>query len=274
MPELPEVEVIVRQLIQTGRVLHNPVCKITFFRSQRWIGRNMAEVECCLKDQSFKSISRRGKHILLALENGATLVIHLRMTGKLLWSPDGGKINAFTREIFHFQDGSSLQFNDSRTLGRLYLLAPAESLDALEKLGIEPLSPAFSEDSLRALLAGCNLEIKDFLMNQQKISGIGNIYASEICFRCGIHPLRRTTSLSAPEITRLAQTIPTILQQAIDHKGTTVLNYRTAENKTGEFQRLLQVYGREGQTCVTCGTEIQRFVQKQRSTYFCPTCQK
>lgn len=274
MPELPEVEVIVRQLIENGHVLENQIVKLTFFRPQRWLDVEMGAVTPRLVGRRFSSVSRRGKYIIFTLDDSQKLVIHLRMTGKLLWLPNFEQVNSHTREIFHFQDGSSLQFNDSRTLGRLYLLEPNQALDALEKLGVEPVSPDFSEKILREQLASCNREMKDFLMDQKKIAGIGNIYASEILFRCSIHPKQRSGSLTGKEIKKLTREIPAILELAIQNKGTTIFDYRTAENKTGEFQNMLKVYGKAGEPCPNCGAEIQRIIQQQRSSFFCPACQK
>ena len=274
MPELPEVEVIVRQLRQAGHILNNTIRQISFYRPQRWIGITVADVSGHLIGRHFTEITRRAKYIILTLDNHSQLIIHLRMTGKLLWSARCAAINSYTREIFHFEDGSSLQFNDSRTLGKLYFVRAGAVLPEIEKSGIEPLSTDFSKEKLHQLITACNLEIKDFLLNQTKIAGIGNIYASEICFRCGIHPKRRTRHLTDVEIDTLFKHVPDILQQSIDHNGTTVYDFRNAENKRGEFQKLLEVYGRRGKRCLRCGTPIVRIIQKQRSTYFCPQCQK
>ena len=219
-------------------------------------------------------IWRRGKYILFGLDDAQTLVIHLRMTGKLLYQPAGISPDKYTREVFYFADGSTLQFNDSRTFGRIYLLAPGEIIPSLAKMGPEPFSPEFSFENIRQAMRNSRLEIKDFLLNQNKIAGIGNIYASEILFACGIHPQRIVASLSEEEIAAIVKTVPAILQQAIDHNGTTFLNYRTAENKTGEFQKMLKVYGKTAKACTRCGTAIERIVQKQRSSFFCPQCQE
>lgn len=274
MPELPEVETIVRQIRKCGLILNNPIVKIDFFRPQRWLGIEPEEVTVRLLGRQFVDISRRGKYIILKLDDGARLVVHLRMTGKLFCSAKGDALNQFSREIFHLKDGSSLQFNDPRTLGKLYLLQPGETLEPLEKMGVEPLAAEFTREYLQQLLNSCDREIKDFLLDQTKIAGIGNIYASEVLFLCGIQPERRTGTLTPPEVKLLHQHIPAILQRSIDLKGTTVYDFRTAENKKGSFQLELKVYGRNGEKCFKCGTEIKRIVQKQRSSYFCARCQQ
>jgi len=274
MPELPEVETIVRQLRACGLILQNPIVQIDLFRPGRWPGMLPEEILPRLVGRQFTEISRRGKFIIFTLDDGARLVVHLRMTGKLFCSATRAAVNQFTREIFHLQDGSSLQFNDPRTLGKLYLLRRGEILAPLEKMGVEPLSDDFSSEHLQNLLQTCNRELKDFLLDQTKIAGIGNIYASEVLFLCQIHPERRTQSLTSPEVKLLHKNIRAILERSIELKGTTVYDFRTAENKKGSFQLELKVYGRDGETCLNCGKDIQRIVQKQRSTYFCGGCQR
>jgi formamidopyrimidine-DNA glycosylase len=274
MPELPEVEVVVRQLLQSCCVLNSRIVNVTYTRPNRWAGATPAAIVPQLIGHIFTNVTRRGKFIILHLDDGAQLIIHLRMTGKLLWRPAGPDENTFTRETFYFQDGSSLQFNDARTLGRLYYVAAHQVFEPLVKLGVEPFDSEFTPEKLTALLQHSNLEIKDFLMNQSKIAGLGNIYTAEVLFLCRLHPQRRTQDLKPAEIDCLHGTIRKILQTAIEFKGTTILDYRNAENRTGEFQQMLKVYGRVGEACVECGTPIERIVQKQRSTYFCPHCQK
>ncbi|MCK5739566.1 DNA-formamidopyrimidine glycosylase [bacterium] len=273
MPELPEVETIVRQLLKRCHILNNPITAVSWERPNRWVGIDPEAAVARLVSRRVLRIRRRGKYILFDLDDGQTLIIHLRMTGKLLYQPAGISPDPHTREAFHFADGSTLQFNDPRTLGRIYLLAPGETIAPLQKMGPEPFSAEFSFEHIRLAMIKSRLEIKDFLLNQTKIAGIGNIYASEILFTCGIHPQRVTASLSDNEVAAIVKTVPDILQQAIDLNGTTFLDYRTAENKTGEFQKMLKVYGKTAEPCKNCGTAIERIVQKQRSSFFCPQCQ-
>lgn len=274
MPELPEVEVIVRQLNRCRRLFESPISEIALYKPNRWVGITPEEIPQKMAGRILENITRRAKFIILTFDDNSRLVIHLRMTGKLICDANQENELKYTREVFQFKNGSKLFFNDSRTLGRLYYIAPNEKIPEIEKLGVEPLSGDFSENILRKLLADCNPEIKDFLLNQTKIAGIGNIYASEILFICKIHPERRTQTISPKEIQCLAQTIPWILQRSIDFNGTTIIDFRNAENKTGEFQKELKVYGRKDKPCTICGTEIKRIVQKQRSSFFCEKCQK
>ena len=276
MPELPEVETIVRQLQRqiVGRV----ITKIEILRPDQWKLNQPGEVKSALKNQRIREVNRRAKFILIDMQSGCRLIIHLRMTGKLNWSPDKPDIDKFTRTIFYFTNGSSLQFSDTRALGSLIFLNYGEEYPSIKKLGVEPLSDDWNLDNLKSVCQRSTLTMKDFLMDQNKIAGIGNIYANEILFRTGIHPQRRANTLSNDEIEKLYHTIPKILELAIEKMGTTlgnkVSNYRSVYNIEGEFQNILTVYGREGEPCLKCGTPIIRIKQKDRSSFFCEKCQK
>lgn len=276
MPELPEVETIVRQLQE--QIIDKIITKIEILRSDQWKLNRPDDVMCSLKKQHISQVSRRAKFILINFRSGCQLIIHLRMTGKLIWSPHKPDIDKFTRTIFYFTDGSNLQFNDTRALGSLIFLNCGEQYPSLEKLGVEPLSDDWHLENLRSMCQKSSLTMKDFLMDQNKIAGIGNIYANEILFRSGIHPQRRVNTLLDMEIEKLFHVIPKVLELAVQKMGTTLGNkvsdYRSVYNIRGEFQNILTVYGREGKSCLKCGTPIIRIKQKDRSSYVCETCQK
>ena len=276
MPELPEVETIVRQL--RPHVLNKKITNVQVFRPGQWKQSNPDDAAKVLAGDSFADISRRAKFITLKLASDYMLVIHLRMSGKLMWVQNCEPLNQYTRTLFCLEDDTSLQFNDTRALGTIDLYAPVTKPECLEKLGIEPLENHLNEIILKELLSSSRLEIKDFLMNQNKVCGIGNIYANEILFHCKIHPQRKTNTLTSVEIKHLAQTIPAVLKKAIERMGTTLGNsasdFRTVYNIEGDFQSLLKVYGRAGESCDKCGTEIIRIVQKGRSSFVCENCQK
>jgi formamidopyrimidine-DNA glycosylase len=200
------------------------------------------------------------------------------MTGKLIWFPEQVKIDKFTRTVFHFTDGSSLHYSDTRALGWLIWLECGENYPSLNKLGVEPLGDEWNLDHLKALCRKSTQEIKLFLMDQNKIAGVGNIYANEVLFRSGIHPQRRSNTLMDEEIEKLFRFIPKILELAVEKMGTTLGNkvsdYRSVYNIEGEYQNILTVYGREGQPCIKCGTPIARIKQKDRSSFVCEKCQK
>jgi formamidopyrimidine-DNA glycosylase len=276
MPELPEVETIVRQLHK--QIVGKKIKTVKILRPDQWKINQTDEVQQALKDERITQVSRRAKFILIDFQSGCQLIIHLRMTGKLIWSPDKPDINKFTRSIFYFTNGSSLQFNDTRALGSLIFLNCGEQYPSLNKLGVEPLRDDWNLEDLKFICQKSTLTIKDFLMDQNKIAGIGNIYANEILFRCGIHPQRRANTLSDQEIEKLFHIIPKVLDLAIQKMGTTLGNkvsdYRSVYNIEGEFQNILAVYGREGEPCLKCGSPIIRIKQKDRSSFICDNCQR
>jgi len=276
MPELPEVETIVRQL--KTEIIGKVISKVDIRRTDQWKKNNPEDVKKALTNQRIAGISRRAKFILIDFHSGSRLIIHLRMTGKLIWHPGKPVIDKFTRTIFYFTNGTSLQFNDTRALGSLIFLRPGEDYPSLQKLGMEPLEDEWQLDRLRQFCQKSSLAIKPFLMDQTKIAGIGNIYANEVLFRAGIHPERPANTLSDDEVERLFHIIPKILALAIQKMGTTIGNkvsdYRSVYNIEGEFQNILAVYGREGEPCLKCGTPIVRIKQKDRSSFVCENCQR
>lgn len=276
MPELPEVETIVRQL--RDQIVDSVIKNVEILRPDQWKLNQPEEVQRALIQQRIIRVSRRAKFILINFQSDSQLIIHLRMTGKLIWSPGKPEITKFSRTIFYFFDGSSLEFNDTRALGSLIFLRCGEAYLPLKKLGIEPLDPDWQLEYLKSACQKSTLTMKAFLLDQNKIAGIGNIYASEILFRCGIHPKRQANSLSDDEIARLYVAIPKVLELAVQKMGTTLGNkvsdYRSVYNVEGEFQNILAVYGREGEPCLRCGAPIVRIKQKDRSSFVCENCQK
>lgn len=276
MPELPEVETIVRQL--QSHIVGKVIQRVEIFRHDQWKRNQPDEVVQRLKSQRIKAISRRAKFILIEFHSGCRLIIHLRMTGKLIWFPEQVEIDKFTRTVFHFTDDSSLHYNDTRALGWLIWLECGADYPALNKLGVEPLGDEWNLDHLKSLCRKSTQEIKLFLMDQNKIAGVGNIYANEVLFRSGIHPQRRANTLTDEEVEKLLRFIPKILELAVEKMGTTLGNkvsdYRSVYNIEGEYQNVLTVYGHEGQPCVKCGTPIVRIKQKDRSSFVCEKCQR
>ncbi|MBN1350766.1 DNA-formamidopyrimidine glycosylase [candidate division KSB1 bacterium] len=274
MPELPEVEIIVRQLKTSSGLLGHPITGVRILRPSQWQPASPDTIRTHLTGKCITNIRRRAKYILFELTDNWQLVVHLRMTGKFIISESTETTDPYTRTVFNFESGVDLVYHDVRALGRLFLGKREDVSHLVAKLGIEPLSFEFSRSYLHESLAGCRLQIKDYLMNQSKIAGIGNIYASEILFRSRIHPERLTSSLTAGEIEVLHQMIRTVLRESIDQMGTTISDFRTAYNSEGNFQNFLQVYGKANQPCSQCAGLIKRIIQKQRSTFFCEMCQK
>ena len=276
MPELPEVETIVRQLREkvTGQI----IAKVKILRPSQWKQNKPNSVVRKLKNKKIIGINRRAKFIVIELDESCQLIIHLRMTGKLIWADDNPNINNYTRTILYFTSGGSLQFNDTRALGTLAYFT-CEQLDTWQnKLGLEPLSDQWEIGKLKIMLSKSRLDMKSFLLDQTKIAGVGNIYASEILFRSGIHPERKAHTLSNSEINKLYKNVPAVLQLAVDKMGTSLgdgkQNFRSLYNIEGEFQNMIKVYDREREKCFKCKSLIIRIKQKGRSSYYCEECQK
>lgn len=263
MPELPEVEVFIRRL--------QPIVGATIDQAEVLDDRLNLD-GMALAGALIESIERRGKHIVIDLGARGDLVIHLRMSGRLRLSRSDRE-SKYTRLILHLDSGRCVYFVNPRRLGTAKHYAKGFTAD----LGIEPLSPAFTAKSLGELAGNSQSPIKTFLLDQQKIAGIGNIYASEALWRSGISPAREAKSLSTEEISRLHKDIVSVLNDAIDGQGTTIGNsvsdYHPSVGEPGEFQNHLSVYGRESKPCERCGTIVVRMKQGGRSTYYCSECQ-
>jgi formamidopyrimidine-DNA glycosylase len=266
MPELPEVETIVRELRR--QVMGKTIDDVRVHWERSVQGR-ADEFKCRLAGMTIRAISRRGKFIGFALHDGTFFTIHLRMTGKLVQELDAAG-EKHVRVEFRFQDGSALYFVDARKFGRLRLW-PCQS-QSCPDLGPEPLNPA----SVLSVLSGLSTRrpVKTVLLDQSILAGIGNIYADEALSAAGIHPLTPAARLGADQRLRLSRSVPKVLRQAIRRRGTTLRDYRTVAGRSGENQEHLQVYGRAGQPCFTCGAPIEKIRVSGRSAHFCPRCQK
>ncbi len=270
MPELPEVETIVRGLREplVGRQFtgvrvgwDNLVARPTVEEfKRRIVGQKVLDVK------------RRGKYLVFSLSGGGSLIIHLRMTGRLRVKNRGDKLDKHDHLIFELDDGRELRFNNMRKLGRVYLVDDEDEI--LAKLGPEPLDDDFTPTDFAALLFGRRGKIKPLLLNQRFIAGVGNIYADEALFAAHIHPERMADTLTAKEIENLYRAIRQVLAQGIRNRGTTFSDYRDAEGREGGNQEHLLVFRRTGQPCPRCGMTIERTVVGGRGTYFCPRCQK
>ncbi|HEU0115258.1 MAG TPA: DNA-formamidopyrimidine glycosylase, partial [Thermomicrobiales bacterium] len=233
-----------------------------------------AEVAARLVGSTIERVGRRGKYLLLELDDGTTIEAHLRMTGQLVVRPAGSPPLRFEHLAIVLDDGQEIRFADQRKFGRVRHLpgGAADRLDA--RLGPEPLSPAFTATRLGVALARRTGKIKSVLLDQRLVAGLGNIYVDEALFRARIHPERAAKSLSDEEIRRLHRAIRAVLRDAIDRRGTSFSSYRDARGASGDNQRFLDVYGRAGDRCPRCGGEIARIVVGGRGTHFCPTCQR
>lgn len=264
MPELPEVETIVRGLRPplVGRTFTEVI--VTWPNSIR---TPIPELKARLPGQRIEAITRRGKYLQFHLSEGDTLIIHLKMSGDLLVEPVDEPAHPHVRTIFGLDNHHQLRFKDPRKFGRVYLVNNPDHV--VGKLGPEPLADNFTGENFQALFQRRQGRLKPLLLNQEFIAGVGNIYANESCFIAGIHPRRQVNTLSPEELEKLYHAIRQTLNSGIIHKGASL----DAVYRGGEFQNHFQVHGRTGEPCLTCGTEIQRIVLGGRATFFCPHCQ-
>jgi formamidopyrimidine-DNA glycosylase len=269
MPELPEVETIRRQLAPAveGRRLAG-----VEVLDARWCEpAPPSEVEDALRGRVVERLSRRGKYLVFELEDDVYLVMHLRMTGNLLLAPDAPR----TRVRFELDSGDSVLFTDVRRFGTGVVLLGRDALDDYfrARLGVEPLSPDFTADALGELGRGRKAPVKAFLLNQERIAGVGNIYADEALFRARIHPLRPVGTLRRPQVAALRDAVVDVLEAGIDSRGATIDDFRNADGAEGAFQDRFLAYGREGEPCVRCGRPIRKLRAAGRGTYVCERCQ-
>ena len=225
-----------------------------------------------LAGASISSVERRGKHIVIHLGERGDLVVHLRMSGRLRMSRSEREVK-YTRLALHLDSGDTVYFVNPRRLGTAIHCPDGFETD----LGFEPLSPTFTSKVLGEIASKSRSPIKLFLLDQRKIAGVGNIYASEVLWRAKISPDRESASLTRDEIARLHGDIVSVLNDAINGQGTSIGNgvsdYHPSVGEQGEFQNHLSVYGRESELCERCGTVIARMKQGGRSTYYCQECQ-
>ncbi|RNC29669.1 MAG: Formamidopyrimidine-DNA glycosylase [Candidatus Dichloromethanomonas elyunquensis] len=273
MPELPEVESI--RLTLAKNTLGKKIIHIKILWSSAAISIPGYEFAELLKGKFIENFDRRGKYLLIGLSNGITMIVHFRMTGRLIYYPEIHPLDKHTHAVFCLDEGE-LHYSDIRKFGRIQLVptAKAGEVASLVKLGPEPLDEAFSFDQLGQSLSKKKGTIKAALLDQTVIAGLGNIYADEALFRAGILPERNTRSLKVSEIILLYNSIYEILREGIDARGTSFRDYRDAEGNRGSFQESLMVYGRGGQECKGCGNPLERKKIAGRTTVFCLHCQR
>jgi formamidopyrimidine-DNA glycosylase len=271
MPELPEVETVVRELRHALVGAEIVGVDISWQRSIAMPGP--ADFIRGVSRRRIDGVDRRGKWITIQLHGGQTLAIHLRMTGRLLMCENPSADRRHLRVRFLLNDGRSLCFDDMRKFGRLALVDSVG--DVAGALGPEPLDESFTPAAFRVRLAGRRGRIKPLLLDQRFLAGLGNIYADEALWRARIHPLRTADEIGTSESYRLWAAIRTVLEHAIESGGTTLSDggFVDSAGEPGEFAQRLAVYGRAGASCVRCGATIERIVVAQRGTHICPTCQ-
>jgi formamidopyrimidine-DNA glycosylase len=271
MPELPEVETTRRGLLPhvVGHTVNDVVVRNA---NLRW--PVPGDLRRRVRGEKVLAVRRRGKYLLLDFPKGH-LLIHLGMSGRLSLVPEDAPVQRHDHFDLLFGAHRALRLTDPRRFGAvLWLPDPAEEHALLNGLGIEPLERAFTGKALQERAHGRSVAVKQFLMNGRIVVGVGNIYANEALFAAGIHPMRSVSRISRERWDRLAEAIRATLKRAIDAGGTTLRDFAGADGELGHFQLQCAVYGREGKPCPRCGTKIRAIRQGQRSTFFCPRCQK
>ncbi len=270
MPELPEVEIIRRELhshIQGARILQ------VDFRWPRVAAFPPSEVMTQrLPGHVITDVGRRGKYLLFHLLPKAVLVVHLRMTGQFHIVPPGTEPDKHTHVVMLLDNYQVLHYRDQRKFGRFYLVSQAEEI--IGPLGPEPLDPNWQPQDLAQALKHRRAPIKSLLLDQRVVAGLGNIYADEALFLAHIHPLRAGNTLSPEEIQALHHAIRQVLNEALAAGGSTIATYIPPSQRQGAYQKQHRVYRRTGQPCPVCGTPIQKTRVGGRSTHFCPRCQR
>jgi len=274
VPELPEVETIVRELrpLVRGRA----IVTVHLAKTDVLRGIGPAAFRRTLAGRRILSITRRAKHVVIRLDSGRRLVVQPRMTGSLIAHRAGGAPGESRYRVLTLllNDGTSLVYRDVRRLGTLTVLDEPAWRTYTARAGPEPLAASFTRAVFAARLAGSKQAIKKAIMDQRRIAGVGNIYANEALFRARIDPSRRADRLTPLEMGRLYRAVRAVLGDAVASRGTTVRDYRTGTGQRGRFQQRLRVYGRGGAPCVRCGRRlVTTHAIDGRATTFCVTCQ-
>ncbi len=273
MPELPEVQTVIDTL--KLQVLNKAITQIEVFY-ENIVKTDLADFYDLLPGQHIIDIHRRGKHIIFELDE-YYLISHLRMEGKYFIKDKDEELSKHEHVIFYFEDRSTLRYNDTRKFGTMHLLTKDNLYSKespLSKLGVEPFSNDFTFEYLKPLIMKKTAPIKTVLLDQSVISGIGNIYADEICFRLRLHPSTKANTLSDESINDIIRHTNDVLDKAIKLGGTTIRSYTSQLGVTGRFQNELDVHQQVNKPCKVCNTTIIKIKVGQRGTYLCPNCQK
>jgi formamidopyrimidine-DNA glycosylase len=275
MPELPEVELVAQSLNKL--VSKRKIIVAELLRERLAPENPPPEFAERLKDSVINFVHRRGKHILFDLHNGSTLITHLRMSGRFMLLPVERDLPKFAHAVFYFEDETRLVFQDQRHFGLMKIVETANLHEAKEikKLAPEPFSDEFNLKYFRAVLKTSKRSLKEFLLDQTKVLGLGNIYVSEAMFLAKINPRKPADQVSAQKSAILFEKIREVLAESIAHGSTLNVNPENIDGSYyGGYENQWRVYDREKENCVNCATPIARLKQGGRSSYFCPKCQR
>ena len=270
MPELPEVETIVRGL--ATHVVGKQIASVSIGLA-RMVQPAPALFAMMLQGRTIVACTRRAKYIVMTLDNAYRIVVHLRMTGRMMYEAALPlEVPKHTHVTISFTDGAHVYFADARTFGRMRIVEPGEPWD--KALGVEPLSDEFTLECFTQILKNRTTPVKTFLLDQRHIAGIGNIYACEALWQAHIAPTTAAGRLKPDARAALYASLRDVLQRSVDMRGTSARDYVDAQGLKGGFQNVLAVYGKHGEPCSKCGSEIERMVLAQRGTWWCPRCQR
>lgn len=269
MPELPEVETVRRSL---ERLISDQFIASVQVREPRLRKPLAPDFAALLTGRIVRQVGRRGKYLNIRLDNAMIWLIHLGMTGQVLVGDPQEPLRTHDHVVITFGDGRRLRYNDTRRFG-LMTIGRAEEIETQMGLGVEPLSLTFSVRYLGDRLQHTQRTIKDAIMDQRLVAGVGNIYASELLFRAKVHPGRIASSLDHSETARIVKATKSVLREAIQHRGSSISDYLDGEGQPGSFQTRFRVYDREAKPCRSCQAAILREVHGGRSSFFCPRCQ-
>lgn len=274
MPELPEVEVLRRSL--EPHLIGDRIERVEVLNPSLREPVDAARLRRDTTGRAVLALRRRSKYLLIDLEGGRTLVVHLGMSGQLTLVPGDAPRELHEHVAFHLRSGRRLRLRDPRRFGLVFSFPTGrmEEDPHFAHLGVEPLEPGFSGETLARAAAGRRGPVKAFLMDAGVVVGVGNIYASESLYRSGVHPARSVSRISRARWDRIAESVMAVLRQAIAQGGTTLNDFADGEGRSGYFQVSLSVYDREDQPCLGCGRPVRRIVQAGRSTFYCSGCQR
>jgi formamidopyrimidine-DNA glycosylase len=276
MPELPEVELVARSLakLTTGR----RILAAELLRPRLAPDTSPREFARMLKGARIESVGRRGKHILLMLDNDRVLIVHLRMTGRFLYLASDAPLPKFSHAVFYLDDERRLVFSDQRHFGMMKIVqrATLEETKELRSLAPEPFSALFTPAYLHAALSGSRRTLKETLLDQKKVTGLGNIYAAEVMFLARVNPFLPAAEVSKRRVPRLHRAILDIFRESLAHGSTLNIDPENIDGSyySGGYEGRWRVYDREGEPCQICSARIRRLAHAGRSTYFCPRCQR
>lgn len=273
MPEMPEVETIARRL--RGKIVGKSISdvRLSGLALRRPLDKDFAEK---LRGRVVRKLLRRGKYIVVELDPKSFWLIHLGMSGRVLYHAGPGTAAKHTHVLVRFSDATELEYRDPRRFGlmALYEVSRLKLVPEIEALGIEPLDAGFDGGWLMSRLKKSRREIKSFLLDQREVAGLGNIYVCESLFLARIHPQRRCFAITGGEAARLADSIREVMRNSIRRRGTSFSDFVDSDGNPGENQGHLMVFQRDGEECVRCKSPIDRLVQGNRSTFYCRICQR